>query len=108
MYTVTINSEESTNKFAAYMNAKTRSAAASTHYDYAQKLQAERIKFVLEIVYAAKDIYVTFRKKFIAIKIDNARVRDKAKLAEFEMDWAAQGIVKVVTPQGVTYRLPKA
>jgi len=108
MQTLTIDSNESVNKFFAYNDARTRSAAASTHYDQAQKLQAERMKFVLEVVYAAKDMYITFRKKFIAVKIDNARVRDKAKLAEFETYWSEQGVVKVVTPRGVTYRIPKA
>ena len=67
-----------------------------------------RMKFVLEVVYGFKDMYITFRKKFIAIKIDNARVRNKVKLAEFETYWSEQGVVKVVTPQGITYRIPKA
>lgn len=107
MQTLTIDTREAAHKFFAYNDARMSSIAASTHYDQSQKLQAERMKFVLELVYAAKDMYVTFRKKFIAIKIDDARVRDKAKLAEFEAYWGDKGVIKVVTPQGVTYRIPK-
>lgn len=108
MQTLTIDANEAVNKFFAYNDARTRSAAASTHYDYSQKVQADRMKFALELVYGFKDIYVTFRKKFIAIKIDNARVRNKADLLELEEQWTTSGVVKVVTPQGVTYRIPKA
>lgn len=108
MQTLTIDANEAVNKFFAYNDARMSSIAASTHYNYSQKLQAERMKFVLEVVYGFKDMYITFRKKFIAVKIDNARVRNKVKLAEFETYWSEQGVVKVVTPQGVTYRIPKA
>lgn len=95
-------------KYAALMDARAKSWAASTFYSEAQKLQAERMRLGLELVYNAKVIFITYRKKFIVVKVDNARVRDKQNLELLEKGYEMMGITKVVTPQGVTYRIPKA
>ena len=84
MKTQTLHTEEASNKYAAYMNARVRSYAASTGYSDRQKIEAERMKVVLSIVYMFKDIYVTYRKKFITVKLDQARVADKVSLSELE------------------------
>lgn len=108
MKTQTLHTDEASNKYAAYMNARVRSYAASTAYSDKQKIEAERMKVVLSIVYMFKDIYVTYRKKFITIKLDQARVSDRVSLSELEAEWMLKGITKVVSPQGVIYRIPKA
>jgi len=107
MKTATLHTEEASNKYAAYMNARVRSYAASTGYTDKQKIEAERMKVVLSIVYMFKDIYVTYRKKFITVKLDQARVSDRVSLSELEAEWMLRGISKAVTPQGVIYRIPK-
>lgn len=107
MHTITLNANESTNKVAAFLDARTRSTIASTHYDYQEKAKADRMKLALELVYDFKSLYVTFRKKFIAIKIDSPTVKNTSGLQGLEQQWDAEGIVKVVTPQGITYRIPK-
>ena len=108
MKTVALHTDEASNKYAAYMNARVRSYAASTGYTEQEKIAAERMKVVLSIVYMFKDIYVTYRKKFITVKLDQARVSDKVSLSELEAEWTDKGITKAVTPQGVIYRIPKA
>lgn len=107
MKTVALDTNEASNKYAAYMNARVRSYAASTAYSDKQKVEAERLKVVLSIVYMFKDIYVTYRKKFITVKLDQARVSDRVSLSELEAEWMLRGISKAVTPQGVIYRIPK-
>jgi hypothetical protein len=107
MYTLALDTKEATNKFAAFRDARMRSYAASTHYTDAEKVIAERIKMCLELVYRAREVYVTFRKGFIAIKLDDAGVRDRKGLEIIERDIADRGVVKVVTAQGITYRIPK-
>lgn len=107
MNTISINANESTNKVAAFLDARTRSAVASTHYTYPERSKADRMKLALELVYDYKSLFVTFRKKFIAIKIDSPVVKNSSGLQELEQQWDAEGIVKVVTPQGITYRIPK-
>jgi hypothetical protein len=64
------------------------------------------MRLVLEIVYTAKDIYINYRQRFIAVKVDGARVADKTSLSELEAEWALEGITKAVTDQGVVYRIP--
>ena len=94
-------------KFAAMRDASMRSYAASTSYTEAEKIRAERMKLALELVYGAKGIYVTFRKKFVVIKVDGAYVKDKQNLRLLEQDYEKQGVTKTVTAQGVSYRVAK-
>ena len=93
--------------FAAARDARMRAVAMWSHYTQAERVRAERIKLGLEMVYYAKGIYINPRGKFIAIKVDNATVRDRKNLALLESDYEKAGIAKVVTAQGVTYRIPK-
>ena len=94
--------------WVAARDAAMKSYAASTLYTEAQKVRAERMKLGLEMVYAAKSAFITYRKKFVTIKLDQARVRDRKTLALLEQDYTAQGdITKVVTDQGITYRIAR-
>ena len=93
--------------YAAARDAAQRSYAASTHYTEQQKTRAERMKLVLELVYSAKAFHVNYRDRFIAIKLDRPTIRDRRNLAAIEADWAAAGIVKRTTAQGIIYRIPK-
>jgi hypothetical protein len=103
-----LNTQEATNKWWAARDAAQRSYAASTHYAESQKVQAERMKLALELVYAAKNIFVTFRQKFVVVKVDAAVTKDRKALRLLEADWEKLGVTKLISPQGVTYRLPKA
>ena len=92
----------------AARDAAMKSYAASTLYTDAQKVRAERMKLGLEMVYSARSAFITYRKKFVTIKLDQARVSDRKTLALLEQDYTAQGdVTKVVTDQGITYRIAK-
>ena len=106
MFTSVLKTEESSNKRGAFLDARMRNLAGKSHYSYAQQTRAERMRLVLEIVYTAKDIYINYRQRFIAVKVDGARVADKTNLSELEAEWALEGITKAVTAQGVVYRIP--
>ena len=92
--------------YFAAQDARVRSYAASTHYSSQQKLNAERKKLVLENAYYG-NVHINYRKKFIALKVSNTNVQNRKLLAELEQDFATQNIVRVVTPQGVVYRIPQ-
>ena len=94
--------------FAAARDASMRAVAMWSHYTDRERVRAERIKIGLEMVYNAKGVHINPRGKFIAIKVDQARVRDRKMLALLEKDYELLSITKVVTEQGVTYRIPKA
>ena len=91
--------------YAAARDAAQRSYAASTHYTEQQKIRAERMKLVLEMMYSARAFHVNYRDRFIAIKLDRPAVVDRKNLAQTE--WAAAGVVKRTTAQGIIYRIPK-
>ena len=94
--------------WVAARDAAMKSYAASTLYTDAQKVRAERMKLGLEMVYSAKSAFITYRKKFVTIKLDQAHVRDRKTLALLEKDYIVQGdITKVVTDQGITYRIAR-
>jgi len=65
------------------------------------------MKLALELCYSAKRFYINPRGKFITIKIDNPRVKDRRNLDLLESDYELEGITKVTTAQAVIYRIPK-
>jgi hypothetical protein len=93
--------------YAAARDAAQRSYAASTHYTEQQKTRAERVKLALELMYSARAVHLNYRKGFVAIKLDSPRVVDRANLDQMEKEWSAAGIAKVITAQGIIYRIPK-
>lgn len=107
MLSTVLKTEESVNKVGAYLDARMRNLAGKSHYSYKDQTRAERMKLVLELVYCAKHIYINYRAKFIAVKVDGACVADKTSLSELEAEWAEEGITKAVSAQGVVYRIPK-
>jgi hypothetical protein len=92
--------------YFAAQDAAVKSYAASTHYTSQQKLNAERKKLVLEMAYYG-EVHINYRKKFVALKVVNTNVQNRKLLQELEQDFSAQNIVRVQTPQGVVYRIPK-
>jgi hypothetical protein len=93
--------------YAAARDASVRNEAMKTHYSAAQRLRAEQMRLGLECVYRVTEVHINYRKKFIAVKLTNAIVRDRASVAVLEQDYALEGISKEITPQAVIYRIPR-
>ena len=91
----------------AERDARMRSAVNSTTFSDAQKIKAERVKLALEMVYRAEKVYIEYRKKFISVKVHKAEVKDRKGLALLDMCYQNEGLEKVKTAQGVTYRILK-
>ena len=85
--------------FAA-RDAWRRSAENAGRFSDKQKAKAESMKYALELVYSAKEISITFCKKWIRVKVHNPVVRDKKNLALLESDWTKSNVVKVHTQIG--------
>jgi hypothetical protein len=92
--------------FAA-RDARMRSYANSSLYTEAEKNRAERMRMGLMMVYDGREFHVEYRKSFISVKIERASVRDRKSLALLEADYEKLDVVKRITGQGVTYRIPK-
>lgn len=107
MKTAVLNTPEAPNKWWAARDARIRNYVNSTHYTEHQRIAAERMKMVLELVYAAKAVYIAYGKTGISLKVDGAQVLDRKELSLMEEGWSIAGFVKKVSPQGVIYRLAK-
>lgn len=94
--------------FAAARDARMRNIVESSHYSEKQKIAADRMALALELVYWAKGIHINYRKKFIAVKVDKAQVKDRTNLNYLEAEYEALGYKKSASPQGITYHIPKA
>ena len=90
--------------FAA-RDAAFKSAVNASRFSTQLKLKAERMKLVLEMLFANDDVTITYCKKWARVKVHNARPRDKKLIKEWEETWAIDGIEKVLTGQGVIYRV---
>lgn len=89
--------------FYAARDARMRNLVNASRFTDALKLRAERMKLALGLVYAARAIHVNYRKTKIAVKVDQAAVKDSKNLRLLEQDWAAEGVTKTQSPQGVIY-----
>ena len=101
-----IENKASYNSWAAAIDAAKRNAVNAARYDTAARTRAEAMKQALSVVYNADEFYVSYRKKFIAIKIAEAEVVDQAGLTLLEEDWEKQGISTLRSDQGIIYRIP--
>ena len=101
-----LEAQRAYNPLRALWDARARSNNNASHYTNAQKTEATRVQLGLDLCYSERPTYVTYRKKFIAIKVTGT-VRDKAKLLMLEEEFAVRGYKKIKTPQGTIYRIPK-
>jgi len=93
--------------YAAMRDARMRNEAMKSTYSDSERVRAERMRVGLECVYRSKEIHINYRKKFIAVKLSNAIVRDRASVADLERFYALEGISKEITPQAIIYRIPR-
>lgn len=104
MKTSILDTQEAPNKWWAAQDARMRNLANKSHWSQADQVRAERMKQVLTLVYQGREFYIAYGKTGISIKVDQARVIDRRALALLEQDWAAEGVTKKDSTQGVIYR----
>lgn len=93
--------------YFAARDAQLRNYANSTKFSDKEKLRAEQVKLGLDLVYTNSNIFVNYRQKFITVKVCNGTVKHKQNLSLLEQDYEKEGITKIVTNQGIIYRIPK-
>ncbi len=98
-----LDTQEAPYKWLAARDARMRNIVNATRFTDAQKTRAERMKLVLEMVYASRAVHINYRKTKIAIKIDSAQVVDRVNLRALEAEWTQAGVTKTQSAQGVIY-----
>ena len=93
---------------AASLDALQRSMQNQTAYTQVEIARAVRIMQQLKECYNSVGYYTSYRKNFVALKVCRPfRVADAQQLAQLESFFTRSNFSKVVTPQGIIYRIPK-
>jgi len=76
-------------------------------YTAAQQVLAQKALDLLDLAYSYVDTYTNYRKKFITLKLEGARVRDASLAQEVLNLLTTKGYDVVGTPQGMIVRIPR-
>ena len=91
---------------AAAMDAQRRNSNNKSHYTQEQVRKALTVRDLLDSAFSYKTLYINYRKKFIAVKAEGARAKDRMArevVALFE----SNGYCVAQTPQGLLVRIAK-
>ena len=92
--------------YAAARDAQRQNSNNKSTYSQDQIRKALTVRDLLDSAYSYTNLYINYRKKFIAIKAEGARARDrmaKEVVALFE----SNGYLVASTPQGLIVRIVK-
>lgn len=92
--------------WAASASARMNSYANSSSYTSEQRVEVDRAKLLVEMCHSGA-VYVNYRKKFVAIKVENGYITDSNMLKQTEEMFEQRGYTKTVTPHAVIYRVNK-
>lgn len=95
------------NRRGAAVNAYYRNRELACTYTREQQCLAQRALDLLDCAYAYAQSYINYRKKFIAVKLEGALRRDRARAAEAVSILESRGYEVVVTAQGIVVRIPR-
>lgn len=102
-----LDTHEASNKFLAFLDARTKSKANETTFPIKTQTIGDELFSLVANTYDALNLYKTYRKKFLTVKVSNPRVKDymwKEKLDNFVQ---ANGIIPVHTNTGLIFRVMK-
>lgn len=99
-----LDTREAPVKWFAAQDARMRNSVNKTIWPESVHQRVQRMLSVLDMLYAGK-IYEAYGRRRVSIKIDRPTVRDRRWLNLMEQEWAEQGVVKTVTPQGILYKV---
>jgi hypothetical protein len=103
----TLDNQRAPNAWYAVQDARMQNLAYQSTYSQAQQIAADRMAMVMPMLYNAKGIHINYRKKFIAIKLEEPVVKNRRDLKLIESDYEKAGIIKKVSEQGIVYRIPR-
>jgi hypothetical protein len=91
--------------WAAAQDAERYSDECRMRYTPAQRARAETFRDLVEMAYTNVRAEPTYRKKFIVVKVEHGRVRDRKMAQEIDAIVAERKYEKTFTPQGFNFRI---
>jgi hypothetical protein len=92
--------------YAAARDAQRQNSNNKSTYSQDQIRKALTVRDLLDSAYTYKNLYINYRKKFIAVKAEGARARD-AMAKEVVQLFESNGYLVAQTPQGLIVRIVK-
>jgi len=92
---------------AAVLDAQRRNTNNKSLYTPEQIRKALSVRDLLDSAFSYNSLYINYRKKFIAVKVEGARSRDTMSKKIIEM-FEQLGYGVVATQQGIIVRLDSA
>ena len=92
--------------WAAAVRATQYSDECRMLYTSAQRSVAERFRDAVELAYTNVRQEVTYRKKFVVVKCENGKVRDRKFARMIDEICIERGYEKTYTAQGFNFRIP--
>jgi len=91
--------------WAAAQDAERYSDECRMRYTPAQRARAETFKDLVEMAYTNVRDKLTYRKKFVVVKVEHGHVRDRKMAQEIDAIVAERNYEKTFTPQGFNFRI---
>ena len=102
-----IDRDEAITPWFAAKDAHIRSEVCKQAYTSKQQAKADGLRYALELCYVCKEVYVTYRQRFIAVKVEHVKDFNRKELRALEagLNDAMCTVSKIVTKQGFIYRI---
>lgn len=104
-----IDTEESKGQSAwfAVTDCKTKSAINVHLHSNAAREVGEQVATLARLAYTRSSVYINYRAKFIAVKVDNPQLADKITTLAHELDTYCTdcGIEVVKTARSIVFRI---
>ena len=98
--------EAGTYAFAAAMDAQRKNSNNKSHYTQEQIRKALTVRDLLDSAFSYKTLYINYRARFIAVKAEGARAKDRMAKEVVSL-FESNGYTVASTPQGVIVRIAK-
>lgn len=102
----TIETKTSNTPWFVFKDVKAQNAKYGPTYSAKQKSAAETFADCLKLAYTG-NVYINYRKKFIAVKLERGFKKDKMFALAVAGIVAEKGYTEVESEQGRIYRLPR-
>jgi len=92
--------------YAAALDAQRQNSNNKSTYSQDQIRKALTVRDLLDSAFSYKTLYINYRKRFIAVKADGARAKDRMAREVVEL-FESNGYLVASTPQGVIVRIAR-
>lgn len=92
--------------YAAALDAQRQNSNNKSTYSQDQIRRALTVRDLLDSAYSYSKLYINYRKRFIAIKAEGARAKDRMAKEVVDL-FESNGYLVAATPQGLIVRIAK-